>query len=196
MGTLIEMLHTSTDKTLMVKRLVIALIDNYGLENNRHLGIDKVVEELKQEKVLDNKGRILKKSPSYLKYIEEEISKEIDIKRLTRKLIGIFAGKKGSAGGRHYILLSTTMEVSKALIKFLADNDEVTEEEIIEATKLYFTMNEGINGVYKYAPKIHTFITGNESKAYLINYIMQIRGDTKTNKVKHFNEGIYKDVDV
>ncbi len=196
MGTLIEMLHTAENKSILIKRLVIALIDNYGLESNKHLGIEKVVGELKQEKVLDVRGRLMKQSTKYKQYIEEDISNEVDIKRLTKKLIKIFAGKKGVAGGRRYILLSTPAETTRALVKFIADNDDVTEEDIVKATKLFFDMQDGENNIYKYAPKIHTFITGNESKAYLLNYVMQIKGeDGESNrKVKHFSEGIYRDV--
>jgi hypothetical protein len=194
MGTLnTKFLLAAENKQEFIKRLITNLLNEYEENELNHLEVTKVVKELKEEGILHYNGRVNKQSPLYSKYVQEkEINIIVNIDRLTKKMIKIFAGKMGSADGQSYMLLNSTIEVAKSLTEFIELYSDVTEEEVIKATEKYLELAPKVGDKYKYAPKVSTFINGSSTKLYLYNYVCLIRDEPRMTSMNQ-RDGIYRD---
>jgi len=194
MGTLdLGFLVSSKNKNELSEKLVIILLENYEIDEIAHLKLGTVIERLKEKNIVRANNKVNKSSLRYIQYFKEsESTSRFDLKRVTKKVVQLFAGKMGTANGKNYILLSSSLEISKALDEFKKKYEDVEENEIFEAIDLYFSLAKKKHGMYEYAPKAVTFISGSTSMLYLYNYVMLNRNKDKEDVVNKESGTIFR----
>jgi len=199
MGTLIKQLKLSKNTKDLTKKVVIKLLEEFPIKELEHLTLDKVINELKEEKVITIHNTVNKESNAYKYYFNEEDKLEFDSIKVAQALLTLFTGKIGcsKSNGRvdMYDLVAKKSEVIAAIEDFHKLYEDYTIEEIIGATSMFFNMREKTDGAYLYAPKITTYIKGSDKKSYLPSYIEMYRLTNKsTTQTGIHRDGVYRDV--
>jgi len=193
MATLIEYLMESKDKKELSEKIVIKLLE-YGLvEDIKHLELDSIIKKLVAERVLNYEGKVIKSSVKYRDYFPLKDT-PMTIDDIVEGIETIYRGKIGIAAGRKYPLLDSRYNIRKEIVRF-KELYEIEGDDIIKAMEYYFNKAKKIGTSYKYAPRVCTFINGNDKNRYLLNYVARIQStEGEESVVPDINEGVYTDV--
>lgn len=141
--------------------------------------LEKVVQQLKEEGVITylNKRWML----STIKYeqsnyfsILDKIENAMPFSQFANKFFMQWRGKMGISKGKRYPLLDKKA-AEKALFEFAQEESEIPLTVILKANEEFLeTLKRDSSGNLEYAPKCSTFIKGNNSSGYLIEYCYNI----------------------
>lgn len=154
--------------------------------------LEKVLSKIKDSNVLKNYNGVtllnldVFNSSKYYRMLNSKVEKPMDTTKLFYEIGILWRGKIGvGKNGGKYVLYDK-VNTEKNLIEFIQENSDISFEVIIEANKEFLNgLVYDKNGAYMYTPKCSTFIKGNESSSYLIEFCYNIinKKSEETNKI-------------
>lgn len=168
---------TTIDMSVSEAILIYLLSKNdkrYDLIKNNK--VEKIMSEKKMIKIVGDKPVLLYSNPTVKSFMDKIEKKDLSsFDKLLREFRKEYSKYKGiSSDGRKYDLLSRTEEDKRALILFKEKNPNISNEDILEALKMYVAYNTNSAKCIPYAPKSSSFILGTDNKEYLINYCYKV----------------------